>query len=127
MDISFDYVACLQETFVDSLTAQQRVVLDPMFGCWATKARRYLHAIFPQCLFSTVHDVVDDRFGGRTPDCSRHEELGDLCDAVYRERAHVGVAFDGDGDRVALVDNEGVALAGGGGGLGAAAMPRQGA
>ena len=86
LDISFDYVACLQETFVDSLTAQQHVVVDPMFGCWAGKARRYLHAIFPQCLFSTVHDAVDDRFDGRTPDCSRQEELDELCGAVYRER-----------------------------------------
>jgi phosphomannomutase len=110
LDISFDYVACLQETFVESLTAQRHIVLDPMFGCWAGRARRYLHAIFPQCLFSTVHDVVDDRFDGRTPDCSRQEALDELCEAVYRERAHLGVAFDGDGDRVALVDSEGVAL-----------------
>jgi phosphomannomutase / phosphoglucomutase len=110
LDISFDYVACLQETFIESMTAQQHVVVDPMFGCWAAKARRYLHAIFPQCLFSTVNDVVDDRFDGRMPDCSRQDVLDDLCDAVYRERAHFGVAFDGDGDRVALVDNEGVAL-----------------
>jgi phosphomannomutase / phosphoglucomutase len=110
LDISFDYVAGLQETFVESLTAQRHVVIDPMFGCWAGKARRYLHAIFPQCLFSTVHDAVDAMFQGRTPDCSRPQELSDLCEAVYRERAHLGVAFDGDGDRVALVDNEGVAL-----------------
>jgi phosphomannomutase / phosphoglucomutase len=110
LDISFDYVACLQETFVDSLTAQQHIVVDPMFGCWAGKARRYLHAIFPQCLFSTVHDAVDARFDGRTPDCSRQQNLDELCEAVYRERAYLGVAFDGDGDRVALVDNEGVAL-----------------
>lgn len=110
IDISFDYVACLQEMFVESLTAQRNIVVDPMFGCWAGKARRYLHAIFPQCLFSTVHDAVDGRFGGRTPDCSRPNELNELCEAVYRERAHLGVAFDGDGDRVALIDNEGVAL-----------------
>ena len=110
LDISFDYVACLQETFVESLTAQRHIVVDPMFGCWAGKARRYLHAVFPQCIFSTVHDAVDARFDGRTPDCSRPSELNDLCEAVYRERAHLGIAFDGDGDRVALVDNEGVAL-----------------
>ena len=110
LDISFDYVACLQETFVDCLTAQRHVVLDPMHGCWAERARRYLHAIFPQCVFSTIHDRVDAEFGGRTPDCSQPRELGELCDAVYRERAELGIAFDGDGDRIALVDNEGVAL-----------------
>ena len=110
LDVSFDYVACLQETFVDSLGAQRHVVLDPMHGCWAERARRYLHAIFPQCLFSTVHDTVDGHFGNRTPDCSRPDALADLCQAVYHERAHLGIAFDGDGDRIALVDNEGVAL-----------------
>jgi phosphomannomutase / phosphoglucomutase len=110
LDVSFDYVACLQETFVDSLTAQRHVVIDPMFGCWAGKARRYLHAVFPQCLFSTLHDTVDAQFQGRTPDCSRPAELNELCEVVYRERAHLGIAFDGDGDRVAVVDNEGVAL-----------------
>jgi phosphomannomutase / phosphoglucomutase len=110
LDVSFDYVACLQETFVESLTAQRRIVVDPMFGCWAGKARRYMHAIFPQCLFSTIRDTVDPQFGGRMPDCSRSDELNDLCEAVYRERAHVGIAFDGDGDRVALVDGDGVAL-----------------
>ncbi len=110
LNVSFDYVACLQETFVESLTARQHVVLDPMHGCWSGKARRYLQAIFPQCLFSTVHDEPDGRFGGRVPDCSRHEHLTELCEAVYRQRAHLGVAFDGDGDRLALVNGDGVAL-----------------
>ncbi len=110
LDISFDYVAGLQETFVDSMLAERFAVLDPMFGCWAERIRRYLHAIFPRCVFSTIHDSVDPQFHGRTPDCSHPRELDDLCEAVYRERAHLGIAFDGDGDGIALVDNEGVAL-----------------
>jgi phosphomannomutase len=108
LDVSFDYVAGLQEMLVESLGAQLHVVVDPMHGCWAERSRRYLHAIFPQCLFSTIHDTIDGQFGGRAPDCSRPGELTDLCEAVYRERAHLGIAFDGDGDRVAVVDNEGV-------------------
>lgn len=110
LDISFDYVACLQETWVDSLGAQCHVVLDPMHGCWALRARRYLQAIFPQCLFSVIHDTPERGFAGSEPDCSRAELLDELAEAVYRERAHLGIAFDGDGDRVAFVDNAGAPL-----------------
>ncbi|MGD0517327.1 MAG: hypothetical protein ABSA26_07305, partial [Thermoguttaceae bacterium] len=110
IDISFDYVANLQETWVDAMGAQLHIVIDLMHGSWAGKARRYLHAIFPQCLISAINDTPDPAFGGQAPDCSSWHRLHDLCDAVYRERAHLGVAFDGDGDCVALVDNQGMAL-----------------
>jgi phosphomannomutase/phosphoglucomutase len=110
LDISFDYVAWLQETWVEALPAQCHVVLDPMHGCWSRRARRYLQAVFPQCLFSVVHDEPDPAFAGRSPDCSRPQHLEELCDAVYRQRAHLGLAFDGDGDRVAMVDDKGIVL-----------------
>jgi phosphomannomutase/phosphoglucomutase len=110
LDVSFDYVAWLQETWVDSLRAQQHIVLDPMHGCWSGRARRYLHAVFPECLISVVHDSPHAGFGGRAPDCSNPDELQDLSAAVYRHRAHLGIAFDGDGDHIALVDQHGVPL-----------------
>jgi phosphomannomutase len=110
IDISFDYVANLQETWVDAMGAQLHIVIDPMHGSWSGKARRYLHAIFPQCLITAINDRPDPSFDGQAPDCSRWQHLHDLCDAVYRERAHLGVAFGGDGDQVALVDNQGMAL-----------------
>jgi phosphomannomutase len=112
LDISFDYVANLQETWLDSIGAQLHLVLDPMNGAWAGKARRYLHAIFPQCLFSVIHDSPEPDFAGRTPDCSQASSLDELGEAVYCQRAHAGVAFDGDGDRLALVDERGVPLSG---------------
>ena len=110
LDVSFDYVACMQETFVDSLGAQLHVVIDPLGGVWAGRARRYLQAIFPQCLFSAIHDTADPRYCEEVPDCARAQRLEGLSEAVYRERAHLGIAFDGDGDRLAVVDNEGVVL-----------------
>jgi len=110
LNVSFDYVAWLQEIWVKSREVRRRVVLDPGHGCWAARARRYLQAIFPQCLVSAVHDTPDAQFGGRIPDCSRPGLLDGLSDAVYHERAHLGIAFDGDGDRVAFVDDEGTPL-----------------
>lgn len=112
IDITFDYVANLQETWVDAMGSQLHIVIDCMHGSWAGKARRYLHAIFPQCLISAINDTPHPTFDSQTPDCSRSQHLHDLCDAVYRERAHLGVAFDGDGDQLALVDNQGMALSG---------------
>ena len=110
LDVSFDYVAWQQMTWVKTRDIERRIVLDPGHGCWAARARRYLQAIFPRSLFSVIHDTPDAEFGGRIPDCSRPELLDELSDAVYHERAHVGVAFDGDGDRVGFVDNEGTPL-----------------
>lgn len=110
LDVSFDYVGWLQESWVETIWGQRHVVLDPMHGCWARRARRYLQAVFPQCLFSVVHDESDAAFAGRSPDCSRPHLLEELCDTVYRQRAHLGIAFDGDGDRMALVDDQGIVL-----------------
>lgn len=110
LDVSFDYVAWLQETWVESRAVQRRVVLDPGHGCWAARARRYLQAVFPHCLFSVIRDTPDAEFGGRTPDCAQADLLHDLSDAVYHERAHLGIAFDGDGDRVVFADDEGTPL-----------------
>ncbi|MCC6494348.1 MAG: hypothetical protein IT424_15155 [Pirellulales bacterium] len=110
LDISFDYVAWLQETWVDSPATHHHVLLDPMYGTASHLARRYLQAVFPRTVFSALHDEPDPEFGGRSPDCSQVDLLDELGEAVYRQRAHFGIAIDGDGDRVAFVDHEGTPL-----------------
>lgn len=110
VDTTFDYVAWLQETWVDARAAQLHVVLDPMHGCWAGRARRYLHAIFPGLVISTIHDKPDPVFGGHAPDCSVPQRLAALAEAIDQQRADLGIAFDGDGDRVAFVDGRGNVL-----------------
>ena len=59
------------------------------------------------------HDVVelycdiDGKFPNHHPDPSQPENLKDLVDKVKAEGADVGFAFDGDGDRLGVVDGEG--------------------
>jgi len=110
LDISHDYVGWLQETWVEGSGSGAAVVLDPMHGCWAGRARRYLQAVFPRAVFSAIHDESDAVFAGRVPDCSRPDGLECLCRTVDHQRADLGIAFDGDGDRVAFVDGEGTRL-----------------
>lgn len=105
VDISFDYVGRLQQEWLSDDQPQLRVVVDPMHGCWSRRARRYLQAIFPHAPISAIRDTPEGDFGGLRPDCSRPEELEQLSRAVDHERADLGIAFDGDGDRVAFVDD----------------------
>ncbi|MGO8745585.1 MAG: hypothetical protein ACLQNE_06310 [Thermoguttaceae bacterium] len=110
VDVTYDYVAWLQETWLDTPPIFRPAVLDPMHGAWACRARRYLQAVFPHSFFSSIHDTPDGALGGIAPDCARGDLLHDLSLAVEYQRAYVGVALDGDGDRVAFVDDEGSLL-----------------
>ncbi|MHB8897196.1 MAG: phosphohexomutase domain-containing protein [Thermoguttaceae bacterium] len=110
LDISHDYVAWLQETWFEARDAEATIVLDPMHGCWSRRARRFLQAVYPRVVFVTVRDEPDAVFCGDVPDCSRPDRIEPLSEAVEHQRAHLGIAFDGDGDRIALVDDRGVPL-----------------
>jgi len=53
---------------------------------------------------------VDGRFPAHHPDPAVAQNLQQLQQAVLAERADLGIAFDGDGDRIGVVDSEGVIL-----------------
>ncbi len=50
---------------------------------------------------------IDGTFPAHHPDPTEPENLVQLIDAVRRHRADLGVAFDGDGDRIGVVDSKG--------------------
>ena len=67
LDISFDYVGWLQETWVQTEPVELRIVVDPMHGCCGRRARRYLQAVFPMAPVSAVRDDPAADFGGDRP------------------------------------------------------------
>ncbi|WP_371682959.1 phosphoglucomutase/phosphomannomutase PgmG [Kiloniella sp. EL199] len=53
---------------------------------------------------------IDGTFPNHHPDPTVPENLADLQRAIYENKADLGIAFDGDGDRIGLVDAEGEIL-----------------
>lgn len=54
-----------------------------------------------------LNEVIDGRFPAHHPDPTEPENLAQLIEAVAEAGAEVGIAFDGDGDRIGLVDARG--------------------
>jgi phosphomannomutase len=54
-----------------------------------------------------LYAEIDGRFPNHHPDPTVPENLTDLIRTVQAEGAEVGIAFDGDGDRIGMVDGQG--------------------
>ena len=63
------------------------------------------------CQVSELYCTVDGSFPNHQPDPSEHKNLQDLVAAVKQQQADVGLAFDGDADRVGVVTNQGEIIA----------------
>ena len=83
----------------------ERIVLDAGNGAWSEMAP----AIFRSLGFNPIciSCVVDGSFPDRPPDCASASNLARLCNAVREQRTAIGIAWDGDGDRVTFVDEMG--------------------
>lgn len=59
------------------------------------------------CEVIPLYCDVDGSFPNHHPDPGNPDNLQDLIDRVQQEGADLGIAFDGDGDRLGVVTNEG--------------------
>ncbi len=82
-----------------------KVVLDSGNGVAGASAPAVLRAI--GCEVTELYSVVDGNFPHHHPDPSRPENLRDLVRALQAGDAELGLALDGDGDRVALLTRDG--------------------
>lgn len=81
-----------------------RVVLDPLFGVSETSLATILHTA--RCELTVIHDRHDTLFGGKLP-APNAATLKHLQNTVLDSRADIGIATDGDADRIGVIDDTG--------------------
>src|SRR5256712_3686571 len=99
----------LVEQHVESIlnevgTAKLRVVVDCACGATATITPFLLRQM--GCEVLAINAQADGHFPGREPEPTE-ENLGILASTVRAGKADLGIAHDGDGDRMVAVDREG--------------------
>jgi phosphomannomutase/phosphoglucomutase len=102
-DVSDDYVARIASDV--QLDRPLRVVVDAGNGVAGAIAPRVLEAVGAEV--TPLYCEVDGTFPNHHPDPSEAHNLEDLVKMVQRLDADLGVAFDGDGDRLGVVTRDG--------------------
>ena len=81
-----------------------RIALDPMYGVSETALRTIL--VTERCQVDTIHDRHDTLFGGKLPAPTAETLLG-LQTFVIEGNYDLGIATDGDADRLGVIDDKG--------------------
>ncbi len=103
MDIAAEYQARIVGDC--RLTRPMKIVVDCGNGIPGATAPGILRAL--GCEVIELYSEVDGDFPNHHPDPSKPENLADLIATVKRTGAELGLAFDGDGDRLGVVTREG--------------------
>lgn len=103
-----DYLAYIQQAFAGLHADRIQAVVDcgnGMGGLVGPDALRLLG-----CGVTAMYVEVDGRFPNHPPDPTVVANLQDLIHKVRDTKAHVGIAYDGDADRIGVVDERGEIL-----------------
>ena len=102
-----DVHAAYRERIVSGieLSRPMKVVIDSGNGIAGASAPGIFRAL--GCEVTELFSEVDGNFPNHHPDPSKPENLRDLINALKNSDAEIGLAFDGDGDRLGIITKDG--------------------
>ncbi len=99
------------DKYIDRITSditlkrKMKIVIDCGNGVAGAVAPKLFTAL--GCDVTPLFCEVDGNFPNHHPDPSQPENLGDLIAEVKKQNADLGIAFDGDGDRIGVISGDG--------------------
>jgi phosphomannomutase len=103
MDITAEYTARIAGDC--KLARPMKIVVDSGNGIPGASAPGVLRAL--GCTVDEMYSEVNGDFPNHHPDPSKPENLAELIQRVKSTDAELGLAFDGDGDRLGIVTKQG--------------------
>ncbi|MDO8954541.1 MAG: phosphomannomutase/phosphoglucomutase [Gammaproteobacteria bacterium] len=103
IDIIADYIAAVKKSV--QLKRPLKIVVDAGNGVTGGLAPALFRAL--GCDVNELYCEVDGNFPNHHPDPSKPENTIELIEAVKKVKADIGLAFDGDGDRLGVVTPNG--------------------
>lgn len=88
-----------------AIAKPMKVVIDCGNGITGKTAPQLFQGL--GCDVVELYSTVDGNFPNHHPDPAKEENMQDLINKVAEVNADIGVAFDGDGDRIGVVTNKG--------------------
>ncbi|MDD2504817.1 MAG: phosphomannomutase/phosphoglucomutase [Bacilli bacterium] len=102
----------LQKEYIEMLVSKAevnknlKVIIDTGNGTPSIFIKDIFDKLFNDVIY--LNDKSDGTFPVHNPDPNDPENLTELMSLVKEKNADIGLAFDGDGDRVGIVDNKGI-------------------
>ena len=102
-DISSKYIARIHDDL--SINISQKIIIDCMNGVTGNVIKDIVNS------FNISSDLINEKVDGNFPNChpdpTKEENLKILKEKIKSTDAKYGVAFDGDGDRLVIISNNG--------------------
>ena len=106
VDIKKDYINMITSN-IHLGNHKLKVIYDCGNGTTSIVADEIFNTFKDKLELTPLFNVSDSNFPNHHPDPAVEENLSILKQKVKELHADVGIAFDGDGDRVGVIDNEG--------------------
>jgi len=103
IDMIDDYINAIKKDI--HIHRPLKVVLDSGNGAASLVAHRLFRELGVQTI--DLFDTPDGRFPNHHPDPTVEKYIGELIRTVRQEQADLGIGYDGDGDRLGVVDEKG--------------------
>jgi phosphomannomutase len=109
VDIIDDYVnRILQNSVIKNSNSNLKIAWDAGNGAAGEVMRRICLKINNEN--HLLYETIDGKFPNHHPDPSIEKNLKDIKEKISKNNLDLGIAFDGDGDRIGVIDDEGVIL-----------------